>query len=155
MAREKGEKLITDNRRARYDYTLSDRVEAGIQLHGSEVKSLRDGRAELRRAYADIRNGEIWLVGAHIAPYDQATVDPHEPDRDRRLLLHKREIESLRGKVAERGFTLVPTRLYFKDGKVKVELALAKGKETLDKRRAISDRDANRQIERALKTRHR
>ncbi len=155
MAREKGEKLITDNRRARHDYQLSDRVEAGIQLYGSEVKSLRDGRAELRRAYADIREGEVWLVGSHIAPYDQATVDPHDPDRDRRLLLHRREIESLRGKVAERGFTLVPTRLYFKDGKVKVELALGKGKETIDKRRDIAKRDADRQIERALKSRHR
>jgi SsrA-binding protein len=154
MAREKGEKLIAENRRARHDYHLTDRVEAGLQLHGTEVKSLRAGRAELRRAYADIREGEIWLVGAHIAPYEQAST-PHDPDRDRKLLLHRREIESLSGKVRERGFTLVPTRLYFKDGRAKVELALARGKETLDKRRDIARRDAERQIERALKSRRR
>src|SRR5215210_1416086 len=112
------EKLIVDNRRARHEYQLLERVEAGLVLTGTEVKSLRDGRAELRRAYGDIRDGEIWLVGAHIAPYEQASVEQHDPDRDRKLLLHRREIDSLKGKVQEKGLTLVPTRLYFKNGRV-------------------------------------
>ena len=148
-----GEKLIVDNRRARHDFQLLDRVEAGIQLTGTEVKSLRDGRVEVRRAFADLRDGELWLVGVHIAPYEQASVDAHDPDRDRKLLLHRREIDSLAGKVKERGFTLVPTRLYWKDGRAKVELALARGKDTVDKRRDIARRDADRQIQRALKSR--
>jgi SsrA-binding protein len=148
-----GEKLILDNRRARHDYQLLDRIEAGIQLTGTEVKSMREGRVEAKRAFADIRDGEVWLVGIHIAPYEQASVGAHDPDRDRKLLLHRREIESLSGKVKERGFTLVPTRLYFKDGRAKVELALARGKDTVDKRRDIAKRDAERQIQRALKSR--
>jgi SsrA-binding protein len=151
MARPKGEKLIVDNRRARHDYHLSDRVEAGVALTGTEVKSLRDGRASLQQAYADVRDGEVWLVGAHISVYDQGNRQNHDPDRDRKLLLHRREIDSLYGKVRERGFTLVPTRLYFKDGRVKVELALARGKEVRDKRRDLANREAQRQIERALK----
>jgi SsrA-binding protein len=150
-----GEKLIVENRRARHDYELLDRVEAGVQLTGTEVKSLREGRVEVKRAFADIRGGEVWLVGIHIAPYEQAAVDAHDPDRDRKLLLHRRQIEALSGKVKERGFTLVPTRLYFKDGRAKVELALARGKDTFDKRRDIAKRDADRQIERALKGRAR
>jgi SsrA-binding protein len=153
MAKPKGEKLIVDNRRARHDYHLSDRVEAGVVLAGTEVKSLRDGRASLQQAYADIRDGEVWLVGAHISVYDQGNRQNHDPDRDRKLLLHRREIDSLYGKVRERGFTLVPTRLYFKDGRVKVELALARGKELRDKRRDLASRDAQRQIERAIKVR--
>jgi SsrA-binding protein len=151
MARARGEKLIADNRRARHDYHLTDRVEAGIVLTGTEVKSLRDGRIQLAGAYADIRDGEAWLVGANISPYDQGTYANHDPERDRKLLLHAREIASLRGKVREKGFTLVPTRLYFKDGRVKVEIALARGKDVRDKRADISKRDAQRQIERALK----
>ncbi|HEY1367980.1 MAG TPA: SsrA-binding protein SmpB [Gaiellaceae bacterium] len=153
MAKPKGEKLIVDNRRARHDYHLSDRVEAGVALTGTEVKSLRDGRASLQQSYADIRDGEVWLVGAHISVYDRGNRQNHDPDRDRKLLLHRREIDSLYGKVRERGFTLVPTRLYFKDGRVKVELALARGKELHDKRRDLSARDAQRQIERELKAR--
>jgi len=152
MARPKGEKLIADNRRARHDYHLLDRYEAGLVLTGTEVKSLRDGRAELRQSYADVRGTEVWLVGAHISTYDQGNIANHDPDRERKLLLHRREIASLTGKVKERGLTLVPTRLYFKDGKVKVELALARGKETRDKRRDIAKRDADRQIERAVKS---
>jgi SsrA-binding protein len=148
-----GEKLVLDNRRARHDFQLLDRFEAGIQLTGTEVKSLREGRVEAKRAFADIRGGEVWLVGIHIAPYEQAAIDAHDPDRDRKLLLHRREIASLTGKVKERGFTLVPTRIYFKDGRAKVELALARGKDTVDKRRDIAKRDADRQIERALKSR--
>ena len=149
------EKLVLDNRRARHDFQLLDRFEAGIQLTGTEVKSLREGRVEAKRAYADIRGGEVWLIGIHIAPYEQAAIDAHDPDRDRKLLLHRREIESLTGKIKERGFTLVPTRIYFKDGRAKVELALARGKDTVDKRRDIAKRDADRQIERALKGRAR
>lgn len=150
-----GVKLIAENRKARHDYHLLDRVEAGIVLSGSEVKSLRAGGAQIQRAFADIRDDELWLVGAHIAPYEQAGIENHDPGRDRKLLLHRRELDSLKGKVLERGFTLVPTRLYFKDGRAKVEIALAKGKDVRDRRREISKRDADRQIERALKQRSR
>jgi SsrA-binding protein len=150
-----GEKLIAENRKARHEYHLLERVEAGLVLTGSEVKSLRQGGAQIQRAFADIRDGELWLVGAHIAPYEQAAIENHDPDRDRKLLLHRREIDSLKGKIQERGFTLVPTRLYFKDGRAKVELALAKGKDVRDRRREISKRESDRQIERALKQRSR
>jgi SsrA-binding protein len=153
MAKAQGQKLIVDNRRARYDYVLLDRVEAGIALTGTEVKSLRDGRASLAQAYAEVREGEMWLIGSHIDVYDQGNRANHDPDRDRKLLLHRKEIDSLYGKVRERGMTLVPTRLYWKDGRAKVELALARGKERIDKRRDIAARDAQRQIERALKAR--
>jgi SsrA-binding protein len=114
------------------------------------VKSLRTGRVQLGQAYAEIRGGEAWLVGASIAEYAQGNIQNHRPERDRKLLLHRRELDSLTGKIREKGLTLVPTRLYFKDGRVKVELALARGKEKTDKRRAIAERDAQRQIERAL-----
>jgi SsrA-binding protein len=153
MANTGGHKLVVDNRRARHDYHLLERLEAGLVLTGTEVKSLRAGRAHLRNAYADVRGGEVWLVGAHIAEYEQGNVANHDPDRERKLLLHSREIASLIGKVRERGLTLVPTRLYFKNGRAKVELAVARGKETRDKRRDIAKRDADRQIERALKAR--
>jgi SsrA-binding protein len=145
--------VVTENRRARHEYHLLDRVEAGLVLTGTEVKSLREGRAHLRQAYGDVRDGELWLVGAHIAPYEQGSMDQHDPDRPRKLLLHRRQIDSLKGKVQEKGLTLVPTRLYFKNGRAKVELAVGKGKETRDKRRDIAKRDADRQIERALKSR--
>jgi SsrA-binding protein len=147
------EKLIADNRRARHDYTFLERVEAGIVLSGSEVKSLRQGHAVLQRAYADARDGEIWLVGLHIPPYEQASIEPHDPDRDRKLLLHRRQIEQLSSKTAEKGLTLVPTRLYFKDGRAKVEIALARGKEGRDKRRDIVERETKRRLERELKSR--
>ena len=153
MAKPTGTKQIVENRRARHDYQLLDRYEAGIVLTGTEVKSLREGRVTLAQAYADVRGNEVWLIGADIATYDQGNVANHEPARDRKLLLHRREIASLIGKVKERGQTLVPTRLYFKDGKVKVELALAKGKEKGDKRRDIAEREAKRQMERAVKGR--
>jgi SsrA-binding protein len=147
------EKLIAENRKARHDYHLVERHEAGLELTGTEVKSLRAGRAQLLQAYAELRDGQVWLVGAHIAPYEQGTYANHDPDRDRRLLLHRREIDSLGGKVRERGFTLVPTRLYWKNGRAKVEIALARGKEARDKRRDIAKRDAQREMERELKTR--
>jgi SsrA-binding protein len=153
MAKPSGEKLIAENRRARHDYSLLESVEAGLVLSGSEVKSLRQGHAILQRAYADARDGEIWLVGLHIPPYEQASVEPHEPDRDRKLLLHRRQIDQLAAKTAEKGLTLVPTRLYFKDGRAKVELAVARGKEGRDKRRDIADRETKRRIERELKSR--
>jgi SsrA-binding protein len=147
------DKLIAENRKARHDYHLVERHEAGVELTGTEVKSLRRGQANLQQAYAELRDGEVWLVGAHIAPYEQGTYANHDPERDRRLLLHRREIDSLGGKVRERGFTLVPTRLYWKNGRAKVEIALARGKEARDKRRDIAKRDAQRDIERALKER--
>jgi SsrA-binding protein len=148
-----GEKLIVDNRRARHDYHLLERVEAGLVLTGTEVKSLRDGRASLQQAYADVRGNEAWLVGAHISVYDQGNRENHDPDRDRKLLLRRKEIDSLAGKVRERGLTLVPTKLYFRDGRAKVELALARGKELRDKRRDLQKREAQRDMERALKSR--
>ncbi len=146
-------KLIAENRKARHEYQLLERWEAGLVLTGTEVKSLRQGGASLQQAYADVREGEVWLVGAHIAEYGQGNVHNHDPDRERKLLMHRKEIASLYGKVRERGLTLVPTRMYFKDGRAKVELALARGKEQRDKRRDIAKRDADRQIERALKSR--
>jgi SsrA-binding protein len=147
------EKLIAENRRARHDYHLLERYEAGLVLTGTEVKSLRDGRASLQRAFADVRGEEVWLVGAHIDEYTQGNIANHDPGRDRKLLLHRREIASLIGKVREKGLTLIPTRLYWKDGRAKVEIALARGKELHDKRRDIAKRDAERQIERALRSR--
>lgn len=153
MAKPTGTKLIADNRRARFDYELLERFEAGIVLVGTEVKSLRDGRVTLAQAYADVRDGEVWLVGAEIAEYAQGNIANHEPTRDRKLLLKRAEIADLTSKVREKGQTIVPTRLYFKDGKVKLEVALARGKERADKRRTIVDRDAKRQMERALKSR--
>jgi SsrA-binding protein len=150
-----GTKLIAENRRARHEYQLLERYEAGLVLTGTEVKSLRDGKAILQRAFGDLRDGELYLVGAHIPEYTQGNVQNHDPDRDRKLLLHRRELDQLVGKVQEKGLTLVPTRLYWKDGRAKVELALGRGKDVRDKRRDIADRDARRQIERALKTRER
>ena len=148
-----GEKLIADNRRARHDYELLERFEAGLVLTGTEVKSLRDGRASLAQAFADVRDGEVWLVGAEISTYDQGNIANHIPTRDRKLLLHRGEIASLYGKVRERGLTLVPTRMYWKDGRAKVEIALARGKQTIDKRRDIAKREADRAMQRALKAR--
>ena len=153
MAKPSGTKLIADNRRARYDYELLDRMEVGIVLTGTEVKSLRDGRVQLGQAYADVRGGEVWLIGASIAEYAQGNVANHATDRDRKLLLKRDEIDSIDAKLREKGLTLVPTRLYFKDGKIKLEIALGRGKNKGDKRRTIADRDAKSQIERALQVR--
>jgi len=153
VARETGTKLIAENRRSRHDYELLDRVEAGLVLTGTEVKALRAGHVQLGQAYGDVRGGEMWLVGASISEYAQGNVSNHITDRDRKLLLKRSEIDSLSAKIKEKGLTLVPTRLYFKDGKVKLEVALGRGKDKGDKRRSIADRDAKRQMERALKTR--
>ena len=151
MPKQTGEKLVADNRRARHEYQLLDRHEAGLVLTGTEVKSLREGRATLTGAFAQLREGEIWLVGATIASYDKGGVANHDPDRDRKLLLRRREIEELGRALNEKGLTLVPTRLYFKDGRAKVELALARGKDVRDKRADIAKRDAQREMERVFK----
>ena len=150
-----GRKVIAENRRARRDYHVLERVEAGMALTGTEVKSLRDGGGNLQESYAVLRGGEVFLVGANIAPYRQGSDANHDPMRDRKLLLHRREIEQLGAKVAQRGMTLVPLVLYFKNGRAKLELGLAKGKEGIDKRQAIADRDSRRQLEREVKERYR
>jgi SsrA-binding protein len=144
---------VATNRRARHKFEVLERMEAGIELQGSEVKSLRDGKAQINEAYAVVDRGEVWLRGAHIPPYLPASDQNHEPDRPRKLLLHRREIERLIGKTAERGLTLIPTRIYFKGPRAKVELALAKGKEGRDRRREIADRDLRREVERDFKQR--
>jgi SsrA-binding protein len=144
---------VATNRRARHKFQVLERMEAGIELQGSEVKSLRDGKAQINEAYAVVDRGEVWLRGAHIPPYLPAANQNHDPDRPRKLLLHRREIERLIGKTAERGLTLVPMRIYFKGPRAKVELALAKGKEGRDRRREIADRDLRREVERDFKQR--
>jgi SsrA-binding protein len=142
---------IATNRQASFRYHLLEKFEAGLQLQGSEVKSLRDGKVQLKDSYASVNDGEVWLHNAHIAPYPAASRENHEPERARKLLLHRREIERLIGKTAERGLTLVPTRLYFKGRNAKIEIALARGKEMHDKRRDLRDKDQRREIERALR----
>jgi len=144
---------IATNRRARHKFELLDRFECGIELTGTEVKSLRDGKAQLGDAYAVIDHGEVWLRNAHIPPYPPAAAQNHDPDRTRRLLLHRYEIERLVGRVERRGLTLVPTRIYFKGPYAKVELALARGKEQRDRRREIRDRDVQREVERDFRQR--
>ena len=155
MNQEDHIKIICKNRKARFNFEIEDSFEAGIALMGSEVKSLRSGRANLSDSYAKFRQGELFLVDAHISPYDQANRENHEPLRDRKLLIHKREMKKLLGKVTERGFSLIPLKLYFKHGKVKVELALAKGKRSYDKREAIKKKEQRRELERLVKYRHR
>lgn len=150
MPRESGRKVITTNRKARHDYTIMDTYECGVVLTGTEVKSLRAGRASLVDGFALISDGEVWLHGVHIPEYTQGTWTNHEPRRTRKLLLHRGEILKLIGKTKESGLTLVPLALYFADGKVKVELALAKGKRAYDKRHALAERDAKREIARAF-----
>jgi SsrA-binding protein len=150
-----GIKIVATNRKAGRDFNLEDRFEAGLVLLGTEIKSIRAGRVNLSDGYVQHRDGELWLVNAHIAPYDPSGRYGHEPLRPRKLLLHRREINRLISRVTERGYTIVPTRLYLKDGRAKVEIALARGKRKYDKRQDISKRDAQREIERALKERHR
>jgi SsrA-binding protein len=140
-------KVVASNRRARHNYSVVDTVEAGLVLVGSEVKSLRAGRMELKDSYGHIDRGEAYLIGAHIAPYDYSREGGHEPERARKLLLHRREIDRLAGQIAEKGLTLVPLQVYFKDGKAKVELGLAKGKTSYDKRESLKERDAKREMD--------
>ena len=148
---ENGKKIIVVNKRARFDYEISETLEAGLVLQGTEVKSLRDGRVSLQDAYADVQNGEVFLLNAHINPYDYGNRFNHEPERPRKLLLHRREIKRLIGKTQERGLTLIPTRMYFTHGKAKIELGLAKGKKQYDKRQELKRRSAQRDIERAIR----
>lgn len=155
MAEEKI-KIIAENRKARHDYTVLETLEAGIALSGTEVKSLRAGRANLKDSYAQVtRRAEIFVYQLHISPYEHGNIFNHDPLRSRRLLLHRAEINKLIGKVKERGYTLVPLKLYFKRGRVKLELALAVGKKIYDKRQDIAKKDARREMERALKERNR
>jgi SsrA-binding protein len=154
MAKRKKRKAapgdVATNRQASFRYHLLERFECGIVLTGSEVKSLRDGAVQLKDAYAEVRDGEVWLRNMHISPYKPAARENHDPDRPRKLLLHRREIERLIGKTAERGLTLVPIRVYFGGPRAKVELALARGKEMHDKRRSIKERETRREIDRAM-----
>ena len=143
-------KVIATNRKARHDYLIEDTIEAGLVLTGSEIKSIRAGQVNLRDSYATVRDGEIWLINMHIAPYKQASFQNHEPRRDRKLLLHGREINRLTGKLQEKGLTLVPLQLYLKNSWAKVQLGLARGKKMYDKRQALRERDDRRQIARAL-----
>lgn len=148
-----GTKLITSNRRARHDYFILDTFEAGLVLLGTEVKSLRDGKASLAEAYARIQGDEIYLVGAHIPEYRHGNRQNHEPTRPRKLLLHRKEIERLRGKMLEKGLTLVPLRLYWKAGRAKIELGLARGKKDYDRRQDTLKREADREMARAMSRR--
>jgi SsrA-binding protein len=150
MPKEQGRKAIATNRKARHDYSIVDTYECGVVLMGTEVKSLRAGRASLVDAFATVDDGEVWLRGLHITEYEMGTWTNHEPRRNRKLLLHKAEILKLIGKTKESGLSLVPLSMYFKDGKVKVELALAKGKKSWDKRQALAKRDAERETSRAI-----
>jgi SsrA-binding protein len=152
VPRERGQKVVATNRKARHDYHIEDVFEAGIVLSGTEVKSLRAGRASLVDGYADIDNGEAWLENVHIPEYLQGTWNNHSTRRKRKLLLHKDEILKLQSKVKESGFTLIPLSLYFKDGRAKVELALAKGKKEYDKRQALKERQDQREADRAMST---
>lgn len=151
MAGDEGRTLIASNRRARYDYELLDRFEAGIVLRGPEVKSLRAGRANLSDAFATVRGGELWLLNCHISPYEQAGRENPEPRRERKLLMKRAEIARLGSKIAEKGLTLVAVSLYWKNGRAKVELALARGKRRHDKRQTIRQREERREMDRALK----
>jgi len=147
-------KIIATNRKARHEYQFLDSYEAGLVLQGSEIKSIRAGRVSLQEGFVLFEDGEAWLVNVHIAPYDPAHRQNHEPRRRRKLLLHRREIERLQAGTQEKGFTIVPVRLYLKEGRAKVEIALAKGKRQYDKRQTIAKRDSKRQIERAIKERY-
>ena len=147
-------KVIAVNRKAWHDYEILETLEAGIALQGSEIKSIRAGRANLRDAYVQVRDGEAWLLDAHISPYSHGGYSNHEPTRPRKLLLHKDEIARLAGQVAQRGYTIVPLRLYLnKRGRAKVEIGLVRGKKEYDKRQAIAKREADREIQRSLKER--
>jgi SsrA-binding protein len=150
MARERGRTVVAQNRKARHDYHIDDTYEAGLALTGTEVKSLRAGRASLTDGYAEVRDGELWLRNVHIPEYDQGTWTNHEPRRPRKLLLRRDEIGRLIGKTTQRGYTLVPLSLYFSDGYAKVELALARGKRSYDKRHVLAEKQALREADRAI-----
>ncbi len=147
-------KVVATNRKAHHDYHIEDTLEAGLVLTGSEIKSIRAGQVNLRDSYAAIRDDELWLVNTHIAPYQQASYSNHEPRRDRKLLLHRREINRLIGKLQEKGLTLIPLKIYLKNSRAKVELGLARGKKLYDKRQTMRERDDRRQIDRAVGRQH-
>ena len=153
-AAREGEQIICVNRQARHNYFIDETYEAGLVLVGSEVKSLRDGKANLKDSYARIQKGEAFLVNAHVSPYSGANQFNHDPTRTRKLLLHQQEIERLTGKTKERGWTLIPLKLYFKNGRAKVELGLARGKKLYDKRETLRRKEAERDVERSLRSRH-
>ncbi len=142
---------VATNRQASFRFNLLERIECGIVLTGTEVKALREGKAQLKDSYATVRDGEVWLIGTYIPPYGPASRENHEPERPRKLLLHRSEIERLIGKTRERGLTLVPTRIYFSDGRAKVEIALARGKDVHDKRETIRTREVAREVQRELR----
>jgi SsrA-binding protein len=142
---------VASNRQASYKYELSDKLECGLVLQGTEVKALRDGGAQIKDGYVEVKDGELWLVNVHVPPYKPAALDNHEPERPRKLLAHRREIERMMASVKERGFTIVPTRIYFKDGRAKVEIALGRGKDRFDKRQTIKAREERRDMDRALR----
>ena len=151
----KGTKLITQNKKAYHDYHIEETLEAGIVLTGTEVKSLRAGRVNLRDSYAAVQEGELFLIGVHISPYEQGGIFNHDPLRNRKLLAHAREIRRFYGKIQIAGYTLVPTKMYFKDGRIKVEIGLAKGKTTYDKRQTLAKKEHQREMQRALTQRNR
>jgi SsrA-binding protein len=153
--RRSGFELVAENRKARHDFFIEDALECGLVLTGTEVKSLRAHKANLRDSYARIKNGEAFLLGVHIGAYAPAGQFSHKETRDRKLLMHRREIDRLQGRVRERGYSLVPMKIYFKNGRAKIELALTKGKKLFDKRQAIARKDTQREIQRALKSRNR
>ncbi len=153
MVRRAEKKVVATNPKARHRYTILETLEAGIALQGSEVKSAREGRISLKEGFAVIRDGEVWLVNVHIAPYPHASFNPPDPKRDRKLLLHRAEIDRLAGKVKEKGLTLVPLEAYFRGKHLKILLGLAKGKRLVDRRREIRERELEREIQRALKYR--
>ena len=155
MKKDGGIKIVAQNKKARSDYFIEDTFEAGMALMGTEVKSLREGRANLKDSYAREKDGRMVLVGAHISPYPFGNRVNHEPERERQLLLHKQEIRRLTGKVRERGYALVPLKIYFKEGKAKLEIGLGKGKAQYDKRQAIKKREQDREMERAVRGRGR
>ena len=151
MARERGEKIIAVNRKARHDYFVEDTCEAGLVLHGTEVKSMRQGRVNLKESYCAVKDREMFAFGMHISPYEQGNIFNRDPFRERKLLLHKSEIRKLNALAQVEGYSLIPLQLYFKDGRVKLELAVAKGKKLYDKRSDIASRDAKREVERRMK----
>jgi len=144
-------RTLVQNRQARFNYEILEKIEAGMVLAGTEVKSIRDGKANIKEAYADIRDGEAWLIGAHISPYSHGNITNHDPTRERKLLLNAREISRLQGKVMEKGLTLVPLRLFLKGRLIKLELGVGRGKKTVDKREDLKKKDQEREIQRAIK----
>jgi SsrA-binding protein len=154
MPNQEGIKVVSKNKRAAFDFELLDKFEAGMSLQGTEIKSIRANQVNLRRSYVQNRNGELWLIDAHISPYEHGNRDNHEPTRPRKLLLHRREINKILDEMAQKSLTVVPTRMYLKNGRAKVEIALARGKRKADKRSDLAKKDADRQVERALREKY-